>query len=177
MAAWKGIITVLYFRCFNCWKQLGFRGIRDYVICPDCDARLFAGPSEEASETSLAREAEYTQQLKKLHNVLSKNNGIYRGEPEIIAGETTRHMPDAVYYNCNDTCARQPIIYQVITPSNPIVTENVISKCRLFSETAKNLFSTFYLVVSAREGENESAELAQSMCRTHEIEGVALMVL
>jgi DNA-directed RNA polymerase subunit RPC12/RpoP len=173
----KGTTMVLHFRCFNCWKQLGFKGNRDYIICPDCNARLFVGPSKEVSKTSLAEEAEHTNQLQKLHNLLSKNNDIYRGVPETIAGEITRHVPDAVYYNRNDTCMRQPIIYQIIIPSCPIITEDIVSKCQLFSETARNLFSVFYLAVSARCGEKESAELVQQMCLTHKIEGVTLLVL
>ncbi|MGB3478673.1 MAG: hypothetical protein WBB67_05890 [bacterium] len=168
---------VMYFRCFNCWRQLGYNGVKDYMVCPGCDARLFVGkPEGETVKISVSAISEHIQRLQKLHELLAKDKETYRGKPEIIAGETARYTPDAVYYDRNDTGMRQPIIYQV-TACDSMFSEDIINRCRLFSKTAEDLFSTFYVIVPTHCGEKNGEELVHRMLDEYKIEGADIIIL
>jgi len=168
---------MINFRCYSCWGLLGYRGSRECIICSKCNVELFVGSlKQEITEGIPLEPSEHKILLQKLHGELSKDKRIYRGKVDVIAGEKIRHRPDAIYYRCGKMFENQPIIYEVET-CNSVSTKNAMSRCRLFSETAYNLFGKFYFVVPKDCGAKTGKELAEKMLKKNKTDLVEIMSL
>ncbi len=143
------------FRCYSCWRSLGFSGLKDYLVCSGCDAQLWVKPTvgDVLSETS---RSEYNDLEKKLHETLAADKEIYKGNIEAIAGPDSQFMPDAIYYRRGELFLQKPLIYGIM-PGEVLNSTATIAKYRLFSLTAQYLFTRFYLVVS-RDNQGISGE-------------------
>jgi hypothetical protein len=119
---------------------------------------------------------EYNDLAGKLHEMLAKNTEIYKGNDEAIAGPDSQFTPDAIYYQQVELPMRKPLIYEIIT-CDSINNETTIAKCRLFSETAQNLFSQFYLVVQKDCQGKDGEDLARTMLKVNEITLEAVKIL
>jgi len=138
-----------YFRCYNCWTLFKSDSKDDYDECPKCGKLLFVGSVEEMIEATITNPREkqkYEKILKKLKKELSNNKDIYEDSLETIAGMSSRHKPDAIYYYLSDKNKKFPLIYEVET-CDSIFNNNTINQCRLFSQTAKNTSGEFFIVV------------------------------
>jgi non-homologous end joining protein Ku len=138
---------------------------------------LFVGSlKQEIIEGNPLEPSEHKILLRKLHGELSKDKRIYKGKVDLIAGEKIRYRPAAIYYRCGKMFENQPIIYEVET-CNSVSTEDAMSRCRLFSETANNLFSKFYFVVPKDCGAKTGKELAEKMLKKNKTDLVEIMSL
>jgi len=164
-----------YFKCYSCWRSVGYTGPKTHMICPGCDAQLMvnASVSDNISNKSYR---EYNELAGKLHEMLAKNSEIYKGNDEAIAGPDSQCTPDAIYYQRGELPMRKPLIYEIIT-SDSINHETTIAKCRLFSETARNLFSQFYLVVPKDCQGKDREDLVRIMLKVNEIAREAVNIL
>lgn len=164
----------LQFRCFSCWTLLGYIGIKDQMICPKCDAELYVGYLENGIIIGSGKNSvEYGRLLQKIHDECSNNRDLYKGEVEVIADSITRHRPDAIYYYNDEKHERQPLIYEVET-CILINDPNTISKCRLFSETARNLAGKFHLIVPKNCDDKDGKKIAEAMLKQNKIEKVEI---
>ncbi|MEO0127563.1 MAG: hypothetical protein ABIL44_07430 [candidate division WOR-3 bacterium] len=164
---------MIRFRCYSCWNSLGYNGPLNYIVCPRCDAKLYTG--RQKSEI-LIGEKEYALLLKKLYEEISKNREISLGECETVAGESARYRPDAICYANDDVFNGKPHIYQIETP-DLLSIEVVLSKSRLFSETAQNLFGKYYLVVPERYRGNGTRSLVEKILKESGIDFVEIVTI
>jgi len=156
---------------------LGYRGSRECIICSKCNVELFVGAlKQEITEGIPLEPSEHKILLQKLHGELSKDKRIYRGKVDVIAGKKIRHRPDAIYYRCGKMFENQPIIYD-IEICDSIATGLAMSRCRLFSETANNLFSKFCFVVPKDCGAKTGKELAEKMLKKNKTDFVEIITL
>ena len=164
-----------YFKCYSCWRSLGYRGPKTHLVCPGCDAKLMVNASIKDNIAGKSYR-EYNELAGKLREMLAKNSEIYKGNDEAIAGPDSQFTPDAIYYQRGELLMRKPLIYEIIT-CDSINHETTIAKCRLFSETAQNLFSQFYLAVPKDCQGKDGEDLARTMLKVNEIALEAVKIL
>jgi len=164
-------------RCFHCWKLLDNPGQSDYIQCPECETRLFTGNTViELLKGKAVAMAEYPVLLGGMLKMMVQYDELYKGNTELIAGTDARHYPDAIYYHRGDMLMRQPVLCE-IEVCRTLGDPNTLSKCRLFAQTAKNLNSTFYLIVPAACEGKEPVETAEDFLKKHMIEPVKIIAL
>jgi hypothetical protein len=146
---------------------LGYSGPKNYLVCLGCDSKLLVRPSIN-DNTEDKKNEQYIILDDKLKNLLKLNKDIYSGFAEAIAGPDTHFSPSAIYYHWNERPMKKPIIYE-IAPCASINHEATINKCRLFADTAQNLFSCFILVVPADCNGKSGEAMAQTMLKENGI--------
>lgn len=144
-----------FFRCYSCWRSLGYTGPKDYLVCSGCDARLWTRMMQGDALTKNER-VEHDDLAAKLGAILAADKEIYKGNVEAIAGPDSQFAPDAIYYQRGEMLMSKPLIYGII-PGEVLNSASTIARCRLFSLTAQNLFTQFYPVVS-RDNQGKSGE-------------------
>ena len=167
------------FRCYSCWGLTGYRGVKQNISCPRCDAELFAGSLKwdeiDGIKTPLEK---YRGLLKALQVRLAKNAGIYQGRTDVIANDRTRHKPDAIYYRCGSIYSTQPIIYEVVTNGTATNFDKIlISRCRLFAETARNRMSQFYLVMPGTNNGGAGQLKIETVLKDNDIRVTGIIII
>jgi len=156
-----------FFRCYSCWRSLGYSGPKDHLVCSRCDTKLMVTPSPTGTVSSQSLR-DLDALMIKLREKLSQIHEIYRGNCEPIAGPDFNFTPDAIYYERGEIAMVKPIIYSIIT-CDAFDSETTIAKYRLFSETTQNLFSQLYLVVPLECLGKSGEESVLMMLKTNNI--------
>ena len=74
-------------------------GNKQHILCPLCKVRLYTGKqTENKTEVTLLNPSSHWTLMFKLTAKLALGNNFNKGLTEIIAGENSRHRPDAIFY-------------------------------------------------------------------------------
>lgn len=143
--------------------QIKDLGNGDYIECPGCTTALYTGElEEELVEAAVANPSLHQSLLRQLISGLKRNREIEKGKTEVIAGEDTRHRPDAIFYYRDDHNQNKPIIFEVETCES-ISNINTLSQLVVFSLTSKYTKGDFYLVIPRNCNGMSAEELAQKI--------------
>jgi hypothetical protein len=134
------------------------------------------GLQDEIVEGIREPSKEHRALLDALRTRLAQDPGVYIGTTDIIAGPCSRHRPDAIYYRYGSIYATSPIIYEVLT-CDGVLGEDIIDRCRLFADTARNRLGQFYIVMPEKHSDGKAEQIVVRMLDNNEIKASGIITM